>query len=365
MFPVKDLLKLADVPLVGSRRFMQLVDCFGSPDNVFAASFGELIKVDGIDEKIAKNIVNYKENKKLNKSVNYIERSGVSLISLWDETYPENLKHIYDPPPFLYVKGTLSENDNHAISIVGTRNASEYGLNIAEKLASDLVLQGITIISGLASGIDSMAHWGAVKADGRTIAIMGCGIDRIYPSENVSLYKKVIQQGAVISEFPIGTKPEPGNFPRRNRVISGLSLGVVIIEARKKSGAKITADFALEQNREVFAVPGNINSPASGGTNELIKQGAKLVQTADDILEELQHCLKRTLKKKESPPKKPDISLNPKELLIFNHITSEPIHIDKLAKTAEVTTAEALSILLTLELKGIIKQLPGKLFIKE
>jgi DNA processing protein len=262
------------------------------------------------------------------------------------------------------VKGTLSKQDKYAISIVGTRLPTSYGKVIAEKFAKELAQKGLVIVSGLARGIDTISHWAAVQSSGRTIAVMGSGLDHIYPGENKKLAEKIIEQGALISEFPMGTKPDAVNFPRRNRIISGLALGTIVVEAGLKSGALLTANYALEQNREIFAVPGNINSPKSLGTNQIIKDGAKLISSANDVLIELEPQLKHFLKEDEAKSRELPQDLSELEKMLLETLTNVPIHIDKLAKVIGKSTAETLSALLPLEFKDLVKQLPGKLFVR-
>ncbi len=291
-----------------------------------------------------------------------------------DAEYPAILKNIHKPPRELYVNGSFKEEDNNAVAIVGSRRASPYGLEMAERLAYDLAIRGVTIISGMARGIDSAAHKGALKSKGRTIAVMGSGHNHIYPSENRDLYKQIASNGAVITEFEDDVLPLPQNFPIRNRIISGLSLGLVVVEAAKNSGALITADFALEQGREVFAVPGKISSLTSEGTHGLIKDGAKLTSTADDILEELKlHGIEpMTLEDKELRDKKISKktrayiynSLTNDERKVYKILSDEPLYIDDVVRESKVEHAKIAKVLLNLEMKKVIRELPGKQFIK-
>ncbi|MCU0642936.1 MAG: DNA-processing protein DprA, partial [bacterium] len=298
------------------------------------------------------------------EQVSKAKQAGIEIIDFWDEKYPENLKRIYDPPAFLFVKGTLVKQDKYAISIVGTRLPSSYGKVVAEKIAKELAQKGLVIVSGLARGIDTISHWAAVQSGGRTIAVMGSGLDHIYPGENKKLAEKIIEQGALISEFPMGTKPDAVNFPRRNRIISGMALGTIVVEAGLKSGALLTANYALEQNREIFAVPGNINSPKSLGTNQIIKDGAKLISSANDVLIELEPQLKHFLKDDEAKSRELPQDLSELEKMLLEKLSNVPIHIDKLSKVIGKSTAETLSALLPLEFKDLVKQLPGKLFVR-
>ncbi len=275
--------------------------------------------------------------------------------------YPLNLKDIYDPPAALYVNGTLLPQDEAAVAIVGTRRPTYYGLQASEKLSYELASRGITIVSGMARGIDTAAHKGALKAGGRTIAVLGSGHGNIYPSENKGLYKEIAQHGAVISEFPDDTPPDRRNFPRRNRIISGLSLGVVVVEAPKKSGALITADFALEQGRDVFAMPGKAGSVTSEGTHRLIREGAKLAENAYDIIEEIEGRLAKFLKK-ETVPQYRNPLLTKEEENIFKFLTDEPKHIDTIKEESGLPVSIVTSSLVRLAVRRLAKELPGKRF---
>ncbi|MBN2097071.1 MAG: DNA-processing protein DprA [Candidatus Omnitrophica bacterium] len=286
-------------------------------------------------------------------------------LSLSDQGYPANLKYIYDPPQTLYVQGKLFPQDNIAIAIVGSRRATYYGLNNAENLAFELAALGITIVSGLARGVDSAAHKGALKAGGRTIAVLGSGLNVIYPAENQELAEEIARHGAVISEFTPDTGPQRYNFPRRNRIISGLSLGIVVVEAAKKSGALITAYSALDQGREVFALPGKVDSFTSRGTHDLIKQGAKLVDSTQDILEELEPLLAAYTKEhqdKEQPTIQPN--LTEEENSVYSCLSSEALQVDEIMQKTNFSYGRLSTALLKLEYKKLIKQLPGKTFMR-
>jgi DNA processing protein len=285
MTRLEALVSLNMVTDIGSIRLKKLLESFDQPEDILKSPQEKLIRVCGIGEKIASRICSLKKED-LDKEFALAKKYGLKIITQEDKDYPENLKNIYDPPIVLYIKGELKERDKISIAIVGSRRASFYGLCCAENFAGDLSHRGWVIVSGMARGIDTYAHKGALKQKARTIAVMGSGFKHIYPPENKELVEEIAKDGAVISEFPINTEPLKQNFPCRNRVISGLSLGVLVVEAARNSGALITADFALEQGREVFALPGKVDSGTSFGTNELIKQGAKLVSCVEDILEE-------------------------------------------------------------------------------
>ena len=299
----------------------------------------------------------------------------IRIIKIDDAEYPKNLKTLHKPPRALYVNGSFKEEDNFAVAIVGSRRASRYGIEMSEKLGFDLALAGVTVVSGMARGIDSAAHRGALKANGRTIAVMGSGHGHIYPPENKDLYERIVKSGAVISEFENDVSPMPQNFPIRNRIISGLSLGIVVVEAAKNSGALITADFAIEQGRDVFAVPGKISSVTSAGTHELIKDGARLVQNAEDIMEELglreiapePDANERALREEKIAKKTARYlynSLTDYERRVYKILSDEPLYMDDVVKASGVELSKASKVLLGLELKRLIKELPGKQFVR-
>lgn len=295
-------------------------------------------------------------------------------ISTSDAEYPKNLKNIYDPPKVLYVNGRIEARDDLAVAIVGSRRASQYGLETSERLGYELGLRGVTVVSGMARGIDAAAHRGALRGGGRTIAVMGSGHGHIYPAEHKKLYGQIAASGAVVSEFEDDIKPLPYNFPRRNRIISGLSLGIVVVEAARNSGALITADFAAEQGREVFAVPGKVSSATSSGTNQLIKDGARLVETVDDILEELKIIEIRPLeseakvKKGEAIARKTQAyvynSLTEDERKVYKMLSDEPVYIDAIGSVTGLAAAALSKVILSLQLKNLAKELPGKQFIR-
>lgn len=343
---------------IGSSRLKKLLEYFSSVQDIFSASIEKLVSVSGIGENLAARIRSFKKEA-LEKELKLAQSLALKIITIEDNDYPVNLKEIPGLPIVLYVKGQIKEEDNFAIAVVGSRLASFYGLNATAKFSAELVLSGFTIVSGLARGVDSCAHRAALKAGGRTIAVMGSGFNKIYPDENKELCEEIMRSGAVISEFPLNAEPLKENFPRRNRVISGLSLGVLITEAARNSGALITADFALEQGREVFALPGKIDSENSYGVNELIKQGAKLVTRASDILEEFNLSVTSPGKEKSSAGYNAN---NEKESRLYELITPKASTLDELIEKASMDIPEISGILLSLQLKKLIKQLPGKQF---
>ena len=269
---------------IGSKIRQRLLEKYQTPELIYNATREELLQIQGIGEVLAEKILNYKIKEEVEKHIEYMENNSIDIISINDEEYPKSLKEIYDPPISLYIKGNKSILNQKSIAIVGCREASEYGKKAAKYFGHNLGNENINVVSGLAKGIDSYAHEATIFTQGKTIAILGNGLDTIYPKENKELANKIVEKGgAIISEYPLGTKPEKNNFPARNRIISGMSKGVLVIEAKKKSGTLITVDFALEQGRDVYVVPGNIDSANSVGTNELIKQGAIVVTNYKDL----------------------------------------------------------------------------------
>lgn len=362
---LKYWIALKSVENLGNVGFGSLTEAFGSPKAVFEASAADIAKVPRIGGKIAKSIKAFDKWANVEKEFELADKSNVSIITSESPLYPEPLLGIYDPPPVLYVKGKLEKSDI-SVAVVGSRSASTYGKFTTQKLCRELALKGVTVVSGMARGIDSSAHIGSIAGKGRTIAVMGSGMDVIYPPENKKLFEKISESGAVITEFPFSTQPNGFNFPARNRIISGISLGVLVVEANRKSGSLITASLALEQGREVFAVPGSIDSPGSKGTHELIRKGAKLVENVYDILEEIlpqADIAKHEVREDSEDPAKTDNSdLNDIETEILQLIGKTPIHIDDIISSTGRKANEILNILLSLEIRGHIRQIPGKRF---
>jgi len=351
------LIILNMVPEMGTIRLQKLLKYFDKPESILKASEDKLMAVGGIGPQISAKIHALKKED-LDREFLLVKKFDLKILTQDDKDYPENLKNIPDPPIVLYVKGELRKEDKSAIGIVGSRRASFYGLVNAQKFASDLSEKGFTIVSGMARGIDTYAHRGALKAGGRTIAVMGGGFKHIYPTENKELAEEISRNGAVISEFPIDTLPFKQNFPCRNRVISGLSLGVLVAEAARNSGALITADFALEQGREVFALPGKVDSNNSFGTNGLIKQGAKLVTCVDDILEEFIMPEQKTQAILKSEPS------DTEEGRVYDLISDQSIQLDELVEKTDMDIPKISGILLRLQMKRLVQQLPGKQFVR-
>ncbi len=347
---------------IGNINYKNLINHFGSPKNALQATTEELEQVAGITSRAIESIKHFKPGAEIENEIKRIRHHAVKVVTLKDAAYPVNLKNIYDPPPFLYIKGDIIKSDTNAIAVVGSRVASDYGISATEQISRDLARCGFTIVSGMARGIDSIAHYAALAVNGRTIAVLGSGIDVVYPPENKKLYQTIMEQGAVISEFPMGTEPSAYNFPARNRIISGLSLGVLVVEASLKSGSLITARLALEQGREVFAVPGNVHSYKSKGTHRLLKEGAKLVETVQDIQDEIRLRISTVPEDKKdsaAPLDMPDDSRS-----VYQIMGHEPTHIDELIAQTGFASSHIAAILLDLELNGLIKQFPGKRFAK-
>ncbi len=347
---------LSGLPKIGARKYYSLVKYFGSAKKVFVCSKEELTESKLVNEETINTILTKRDIDKVERYLKKLEEYNISTCTVDEPEYPANLKNIYDPPPVLYIRGKLLEDDLNSIAIVGSRKATEYGLNTAYKLGKEIAESGYTVISGMAIGVDSAAHRGALKAGGRTIAVFACGLNSVYPKSGFNLAKDIIKNGAIVSEYPLGIMALPQNFPARNRIISGMSKGVLIVEANKKSGSLITADFALEQGRDVFAIPGNINSPNSQGTNELIKNGAKLTDSIDDILEEYYGFTYAKENRKEVLFN--DIEKEILTLLNDSGLTSDDI----INKLPSIEPAKILSSLTILEIQGFVKQIDGMFY---
>jgi DNA processing protein len=354
---------LLSIERIGPARILNLLSQFNSIQEIFEADPVKLERTDLISPLIAKRIQNsrYKIDsvkKDLELELNRLEKMNAHLITYWDANYPKNLKKIYSPPMIIYLMGSFIEVDNDSIAVVGSRRATEYGIRTTKKLCAEFSKYGITVVSGMARGIDSVAHKETLFNNGRTIAVIGSGLDVIYPPENNKLFNDIVSRGAVISEFELGTKPDAQNFPRRNRIISGISKGTLVIETKFTGGAMQTAGYALEQNREVFAIPGNIDEFSSEGTNQLIQRcEAKLVSEVNDIFEELNFSKNSEM----SRPIQME-NLNFFEQSIIDVLDKTPKHIDLISNSSQVSQSECLAHLLSLELKGYIVQHPGKTF---
>ncbi|NLZ51649.1 MAG: DNA-protecting protein DprA, partial [Thermoanaerobacteraceae bacterium] len=349
------------IPDLGSIKIQRITEKFKYFSDFMRARAEEFLEIPGIGKKLSEKIITYRAKIEPYSEIEKAAKQKVSIVTLFDEDYPEQLKQIYDPPPVLYIKGKKTLLRKKAIAMVGSRKASTYGRRVATTFAKELALMNINIVSGMARGIDSFAHKGAIEAGGPTTAVLGCGIDIIYPPENVTLMQKILECGCVVSSFPFGTEPLPANFPARNRIISGLCLGTLVIEAAERSGSLITADFSLEQGRDVFAIPGNIFSPYSRGTHKLIKQGAKLVENIDDILDEL---YLEKLNNKNIQEKCDLKDLTASEITLFELIDYQPIQIEQLIEKTQSNSRNVNTILTRLELKGLISALPGGYYVR-
>ena len=385
---------------VGLKTVQALRDVFGSTERALQATSDELRKIDRLSPTVCDLLIHKPVLYPIERELELIHKYGCQIVTLYDAAYPPHLKEIDTPPFVLYVKGELTPEDALSISLVGSRNAKDYGRKVSYRLSYQLAQRGVTVISGLAKGIDTLAHRGALEAGGRTIAVMGNGLSIVYPATNSNLAEKIEASGALVSEFPMAARPKSRNFPRRNRIISGLTLGTVVVEASNRSGALITARLAAEQNREVFAVPGEIFSELSAGTHKLINDGAKLINTIDDLLNELPPYVLNQIQSQASPVLVPDMEaeppqaspvekgdtklvstqvssearqpvstppppdLTPDEKTIFDAIEVPSSHIDTIVRATQLPIGQISSVLLMLELKGVIQQLPGKQFTK-
>ncbi len=354
-----ELLTLSSIDGIGAVRLYQLIAKFGSATAVLKASINDLTDLSGIGREIATNIIKKQDRQQASEIIDKIETLGWQ-VYLYDEpTYPEPLKNINDRPPFLFSLGEYDKSDLNAIAIIGSRISSEEGRLFAEKLAADLAGHGVTIVSGMARGVDTAAHRGALNAGGRTIAVFGSSLDILYPPEGREIAKSICNNGCIFSEYLPGTKPEAHNFPERNRIISGLSQGVVVIEAAQKSGTLSTVAHAIALNREIFAVPGAPRSEFSKGTNQLLKEGARLITSCDDIFAELPRL--------KGPVPVKDLTkiedLTDTERTVLQCLADKPMHIDQISRDIETPVPDLMQILLALELKGIIKELSGKRYI--
>ncbi|HHH40637.1 MAG TPA: DNA-protecting protein DprA [Chloroflexi bacterium] len=338
---------------IGPAKTRALLDHFGDLEAAWHAS-ADALRAAGLDRRALANLLETRRTLDLEAEMARLERAGLRLITWESPDYPPLLAEIPDPPPLLYVKGELRPEDRWALAVVGTRRATAYGRQVTETLVGELARNRITIVSGLARGIDRHAHQAALAAGGRTIAVLGHGLDQVYPPEHRRLAAQIVEAGALISEYPLGTRPEAGNFPPRNRIISGLSLGVLVVEAGLRSGALITADYAAEQGRDVFAVPGNITARSSRGTNRLIQDGAKMVLEARDILEELNMTM--VAQHVEVQMALPE---NETEARLLSHLSMEPLHVDEIARDLALPIAEVSSTLALMELKGMVRQVGG------
>ncbi|MBN2311401.1 MAG: DNA-processing protein DprA [Candidatus Hydrogenedentes bacterium] len=363
----RDWLALTLVPGIGTALFIRLLARFHSAENVLRASRGALEEVVG--PVLAERIAQYADVADVSGQERALEKHGAGLVTLEDPEYPLLLAEIYDPPLVLFTRGALTEADQCCVAIVGTRRATPYGIRMAERFGRELAHRGVTVVSGMAAGIDAAAHRGALEAGGRTIAVLGNGVDVVYPPQHAELMQEIIAHGCVLSQFPMGTEPSRGHFPYRNRLISGLSQGTLVVEAPIKSGALITARHAADQGREVFAVPGQVGVKNSEGPHSLIRDGAKLAETVEDILVELELPVQKTPARTEPQLAPPDKAVSAdapaasgRERAILAAVAPEGSFVDEIAAACRIPVSEALSSLTVLELKGLVRQFSGKRF---
>ena len=349
------------IPQMGPVRLRRLLDAFGSAEQILLARTDQLAAIDGITRPLSENIARWQDHADPTAELKKAADLGAHIITAQDDEYPPALREIHDPPMVLYVRGEITERDRHAVAVVGSRKASHYATECAKKLSFQMAYAGLTVISGLARGIDTAAHQGALAAKGRTLAVIGAGLGELYPPENAQLADRIAPSGAVLSEFPIDTKPDRQTFPIRNRIVTGCSFGVLVVEAGANSGALISANMAAEQGRTLYAVPGRIDSPAALGSNRLLQQGAKLVITVDDILDDLPMIFKE---QPELPAAAPVAELTPDQQKILNALGSDETALDSVIATSGLTAAAVSSTLLALEMRRLVKQLPGKRFVK-
>jgi DNA processing protein len=360
------LVALNMIEHVGPVRVRQLLEHFGDAPAILGASKHNLLRVRGIGEDTAEAIANWEKTVDLSGELKRISDYGCHVLGPADEDYPELLRQIYDPPVALYVKGRLTARDKNAVAMVGSRMTTHYGIEVARKLGYQLAYVGVTVVSGGARGIDTAAHQGALSAGGRTVAVLGTGINIVFPPENAELFERIAASGAVITQFPFNRKADKQSFPIRNRIVSGMTLGTVVVEANLTSGALITANMAVEQGRQVFAVPGRIDSPRSKGCHELIKKGAKLCEGAEDILSEFEYLFPAS----NRPPGASDtgvlpaLSLSENEQKVYDALSNEESDIDEVIRRCGLPSSAVSVALLGLEMKRLVRQLPGKMFVR-
>ena len=385
----QSLIHLNLIPGIGNHTIRRLLAAFGSAEKSVAATSEELAQIDGLTPDVRQQLIDGKSRAPLAQELELIERHQCHIVTVTDGSYPPLLKQIDDPPVLLYIIGDFPPQDAPSIAIVGSRSPTEYGKTISQQLSHQLAERGITVVSGFARGIDTCVHRGALEAGGDTIAVFGCGLSIIYPETNRGLAAEIVESGALISEFPMTMPPRGKNFPRRNRVISGLTLGTLVVEASERSGSLITARHAAEQGREVFAVPGQIFSGVSRGTHSLINQGATLINSVDDLLDALPQnytqilggeslelpsanqpdkiARPQSVEKRSTPTPQPKANLNltSDEQVVLSAMDADSVHIDEITRLTQLPIGKVSSLLVMLELKGIVQQLPGKQFVKK
>jgi len=360
------LVALNMIEHVGPVRLRQLLEHFGDATAILRASRNELLAVRGIGPEVAETIASWEKNIDLAGELKRIEEFGCSVVTQEDEIYPELLRQIYDPPILLYVKGELRNSDKNGVAMVGSRQTTHYGIEVARKFGYQLGYVGVTVVSGGARGIDTASHQGTLSAKGRTICVLGTGINIVFPSENKELFDRIAASGAVITQYPFNRSADKQSFAIRNRIVAGMTLGTVVVEANLTSGALITSNFAVEYGRQVFAVPGRIDSPRSKGCHELIKKGAKLCEGVEDILSEFEYLFP-TSNRLPAPNETgvlPTLTLSDNEQRVYDALTNEPTPIDDVIRHSSLPTSAVSVALFSLEMKRIVRQMPGKLFIR-
>jgi DNA processing protein len=352
------------LPKIGPVRVRRLLEVFGNPERILSAKAREILEVEGFGVDLAETVAGWESRIDLSRELRRIKEENINLITLEDALYPKLLKRIYDPPTVLYVRGQLIERDHNALAIVGSRHTTQYGLATSKKLAFQLAYAGYTVISGLARGIDTAAHEGALASKGRTVAVIGAGLGKLYPPENKALAEKIAEQGAVVSEFPVDYPPDRQSFPLRNRFVSGWSCGVIVTEAPSRSGALITAQQAAEQGRTVYAVPGNIDRPSSHGCNKLIQEGAKLIMDGADVLDDLMTLFPTQPYAPKMEESKPSVALAGDEERVYAALGTSETHINELGEKTGLAMPAISATLMKLEMKRVVKPLPGKYYVR-
>lgn len=352
------------LPQVGPVRVRKLLDFFGTPERILTAKSSDILQVEGFGRDLAESIAHWEAQVSLDAELKKVQARGLTLLTQEDELYPPMLGEIHDPPLLLYVWGELTKRDHHAVGVVGSRQATPYGLTCAKKMSFQLAYAGFTVISGLARGIDTTAHEAALAARGRTVAVIGSGLGKLYPPENMALAERIAQNGAVISEYPVDRPADKQTFPYRNRVVAGWSSGVLVVEAPLRSGSLITAQQAAEQGRTVYAVPGPVDKPTSAGCNRLIQQGAKLVMDGGDVLDDLMTLYPTAPRAPKVEPSAPPVNLTLDEQILYNAIGTEETHINDITTAAGLTAATVAATLMRLEMKRLIRALPGRRYVR-
>ncbi len=352
------------LPKIGPVRVRRLLEVFGSPERILSAKASEILRVESFGQDLAKTIAGWESTVDLSRELRRIDEMGLTVITQDDEAYPPLLKEIHSPPLVLYVWGQLTQRDRNAVGVVGSRQASMYGLDTAKKMSFQMAYAGLTVISGLARGIDTAAHEGALASKGRTVAVIGAGLGKLYPPENQGLAERIATQGAVISEFPVDYPPDKQSFPLRNRIVAGMCSGLLVVEAPVRSGSLITANQATEMGRTVYAVPGNIDRPTSAGCNRLIQQGAKLVMEGGDILDDLMTLFPTAPRAPKLEGPVLPVNLSPDEEAVFSALGTEQSHVDQITARCGLSSATVSSTLMRLEMKRLVRPLPGLRYVK-